>query len=313
MDFFASDDPDFITKQINFVPTYHRQIYPAIAPKDPRNSAAGKTVLITGATRGIGKGIALTWAEAGARGIVITGRAKDRLDEVAAEIQRISPDTKVVAVTGLALSQADTTAIWNKAKEELGTIDVLIANAGLNLEGDDGYKKTGVVKPELWWEVMETNIRGPYLHVYEFLQQFLAVGKEPTGTIMIIASAAGSLTIPGGSGYSMSKLANVKQAEFLHAEHPGVRSFSVHPGLVDTNMGQDKYTQHMYIDPPELTGAYSLYLSTPRADFLRGRFSSVNWDVDELEKHKQEIEDKGLLKTAFIKAEFRPEGHPFEV
>ena len=63
----------------------------------------------------------------------------------------------------------------------------------------------------------ETNIRGPYLHVYNFLQQHLSRGEEPTGTVIFVASAAASLTIPGGSSYGISKLANVRQAEFLHA------------------------------------------------------------------------------------------------
>lgn len=62
----------------------------------------------------------------------------------------------------------------------------------------------------------------------------------------------------------------------------------------------------------ELTGGLSLYLSTPRADHLRGRYISVNWDVDDMEKHKEEITEKGLLKTAFLNAKLGPEGHPFE-
>jgi hypothetical protein len=66
------------------------------------------------------------------------------------------------------------------------------------------------------------------------------------------------------------------------------------------------------VDPPELTGGLSLYLSTPRAEFLRGKFVSVNWDIEEMEKHADEINEKKLLNTAFLNAKLRPEGHPFE-
>lgn len=311
MDLFSNSDVDFITKLIQFTPTIRRDIYPAISPKAERNSAKGKNVLITGATRGVGKGIAKTWAEAGASGIVITGRAQDLLHEVEKEIKQISPDTRVVALVGSAVSDSDTRNIWERSNKELGKIDVLIVNAGIHYEGD-GYPKTGVIDPSKWWEVMETNIRGPYLHVYNFLQQFLSVEKQPVGTVIFVSSAAASLTLPGGSGYGISKLANARQAEFLHAEYDGVRAFSIHPGLVPTQMGIDAATQHMYIDPAELTGAYTLYLSTPRADFLRGRFTTVNWDVEEMEKRAGEIQEKGLLKTTFINAKLGPTGHPFE-
>jgi hypothetical protein len=67
------------------------------------------------------------------------------------------------------------------------------------------------------------------------------------------------------------------------------------------------------VDPPELTGGLSLYLSTSRAEFLRGKFVTVNWDVEEMEKHADEINKKKLLNTAFLNAKLGPEGHPFEV
>lgn len=54
-----------------------------------------------------------------------------------------------------------------------------------------------------------------------------------------------------------------------------------------------------------------MYLAGPWADFLRGRFVAVNWDVDELEEHKEEIEEQGLLTTQSFKAETGPGGHKF--
>ena len=60
--------------------------------------------------------------------------------------------------------------------------------------------------------------------------------------------------------------------------------------------GYDKYAQ----DEPELTGGMALYLSTTRADFLKGSLTSVNWDVQEMEARKEDIVNKGLLKMSWV-------------
>ncbi|KAF2787996.1 NAD(P)-binding protein [Melanomma pulvis-pyrius CBS 109.77] len=307
-----SDQSDInaLTLSGQFTPTMHREVYPAIAPTNPANSAAGKSVLVTGATRGIGKVIALSWAKAGAASIVITGRNKELLLLVAAEIKRVSPKTKVAAIPSEAGSEADTKALWAQIKAEIGLIDVLICNAGVFSERE-GFPIAGSIDPAVWWSDMEINIRGPYLHIYNFLQQFLAVGKEPTGTVIILSSAAASFNAPGMSAYSISKLVVIRLTELLHIEHSGVRTFAFHPGLVPTDMSLDIFASQT-IDPPELSGGLSLYLSTPRADFLRGTYVSVNWDVEEMEARAAEINEKRLLNTAFLNAKLGPTGHPFE-
>lgn len=77
----------------------------------------------------------------------------------------------------------------------------------------------------------------------------------------------------------------------------------MHPGVVETQMVHDGaakmgITMNITWTAPALTGAVALFLTTPRADFLRGRFVSVNWRMDELEAMKGEIEKGHLLKTA---------------
>lgn len=64
-------------------------------------------------------------------------------------------------------------------------------------------------------------------------------------------------------------------------------------------------------DQPGLTAAYTLYLLKPEADVLRGGYASVNWDVEEIEKHAEEIKEGRLLKLGFINAKVGPEGHPW--
>jgi NAD(P)-dependent dehydrogenase (short-subunit alcohol dehydrogenase family) len=68
--------------------------------------------------------------------------------------------------------------------------------------------------------VQEINTRGPYLHIYNFLQQYLTEGKEPTGTVIVLSSGAASFTQPGMSAYAISKLIEIRLIEFLHIGIP---------------------------------------------------------------------------------------------
>jgi hypothetical protein len=72
----------------------------------------------------------------------------------------------------------------------------------------------------------------------------------------------------------------------------------------------DSLTQFA-IDKGIQTGGLSLYLARPKADYLKGSFISVNWNLDELEKHKSEITEQNLLKLAFLGAKLGPGGHPW--
>jgi NADP-dependent 3-hydroxy acid dehydrogenase YdfG len=84
---------------------------------------------------------------------VITGRNKERLVQVAVELTEASPKTKVVAIVSEAASEADTKRLWAQIKADVGTIDVLICNAGVFSERE-GFPITGVIDPATWWSDM---------------------------------------------------------------------------------------------------------------------------------------------------------------
>ena len=101
---------------------------------------------------------------------------------------------------------------------------------------------------------------------------------------------------------------------FCLTEHPKLRVFSVHPGIVEAEAGRGTVADHFVPfakDKSALTAGVTLYLQKHDADHLRGGFLSVNWDVEEMEKHKDEIQEKELLKLGFIKGQLGPEGHPW--
>jgi NAD(P)-dependent dehydrogenase (short-subunit alcohol dehydrogenase family) len=87
--------------------------------------------------------------------------------------------------------------------------------------------------------------------------------------------------------------------EFIHREHgeQGLRVFSYHPGGVMTDLGSNlpKHLHQLLADKPALAGGYTVWLTTPAADFLRGRYSSCTWDIDAVIAKKEEIEKGNLL------------------
>lgn len=117
---------------------------------------------------------------------------------------------------------------------------------------------------------------------------------------------------PGMSGYSASKLALIKLGESLDLEQPDLRVFSVHPGIVEAENGRGAEVEVFLPfakDKPALTGGLAVYLTTSKAEFLRGGYISANWDVDELEAHKEEIVEKRLIKLGFLNGQFQAGGY----
>ncbi|KAJ4365033.1 hypothetical protein N0V83_008649 [Neocucurbitaria cava] len=274
-----------------------RDIYPAIDPTRSDLSARGKTVLITGATGGIG-GLARAWATAGAKAIALIGRNKDLLAEPSQAVESINLSTKVLALTTDLTSETEVKAMFRQVVDAFGTVDVVVHAAGAMAGGP-----VGDLDPHAWFQGYEVNVKGSYILVHEYLK------VVPNGTIIFLGTLGASLTVPGMSSYSGSKLALLKLAEFLDAEKPDLRIFTIHPGIVavtETGRGAtvDALTPFAK-DKGIQTGGLSLYLAQRKADYLRGSFVSVNWDVEELEAHKDEIVEKKLLKLAFFGCELR--------
>ena len=104
--------------------------------------------------------------------------------------------------------------------------------------------------------------------------------------------------IPGFTSYAASKAAELRLVEGLQVENPDVRFVSVHPGFVETDMGgkaREGGVAGLAVSEPELAAQFILWLASPEADFLRGRFTWANWDVEELKAKKSKIVENDLL------------------
>jgi hypothetical protein len=85
----------------------------------------------------------------------------------------------------------------------------------------------------------------------------------------------------------------------ISIEYPTLRTFTTMPGIVQSEMTND-YWRPYALDHADLTGLQALYLAQPRADYLKGLMVSVNWDLETMEAHKDEIIEKKLLAHSWI-------------
>lgn len=253
----------------------------------------------------------MAWAKAGASAIVICGRDQSTLDDATKEIQEMAPKTKCLAFQCNVIDEVNMADMFLKVKIELGKIDVLIANVGWYSHAKQNLK-IGQKQTKDWWLDVETNVRGTHLSIWYYLNTFTSNDDSATGTIIVISSGAATVVLPGQSSFNMSKLAMHRMVENVQAEYPNLRVFSLAPGIICTSNAFPEPYIPFAKDTYDLVGGTTLWLSRPKADFLKGTWTSVNWDVEEMEAHKDEVEKNSLLKMKFLNADLSPKGHPFQ-
>ncbi|KAK8060540.1 hypothetical protein PG996_010470 [Apiospora saccharicola] len=285
-------DPHAFTAPFMLTKTMRREIYPAVDPSTNTSlSAKGKVVIVTGASGGIGFAIARAWALAGAKAVVLVGRRLEALEKAAKDLETTAA---TLLLTGDISALQDAEAIVKQAAAKFGRIDALV-----NAAGPMNVGPVGTIDPEAWWQNFEGGVRGKFNMIHAFIH---ATGGE--GTVVNIASLGASFLMPGMSGYSSSMLAVVKLGECLDVEHPKLRVFTVHPGMVEAENGRGMVVDSLLPfskDKAALTGgAYSLLGHAPRR-LLAG------W----LEQHKDEITEKTLVKLGFLNAQLQVGGYPW--
>lgn len=283
---------------------YH-DTYDAISPTNIDLSS--KAVFICGASRGIGKAIAISFARGGASSIAIGARSD--LSGVEGEMMKAAQAAgrKPPHVLRLKLDVVDPESVASAVsaiKAAFGRLDTVIHNAAVFGPG----KLIGDSKPDEWWNTMEVNVRGPYLTLRAVLPLLLD-SANGLKTFITIGSVGAFLVLPSASQYQTSKLAALRLMEFAAAEYQdkGLVAYSVHPGTVATNI-MDTYgelpdeVRAMFIDKPELCGDSIVYLAQEKRDWLSGRYVSVNWDMPELvsDTRRDEIVNGDKLKVRLV-------------
>ena len=269
--------------------TTHRSSYEALDRRVATKPLKGKSVLISGAGRGVGVHISQAIAAAGATKIGIIGRAKARIENAKDAPSKAWPEA---AVSAYAVDISDQEAIAS-VFAQFGVPDILINNAGVF--PDDGPFINQDLKR--WWSGFETNILGTAVITQKYLQ---AKSPNTLGIVLSCSSLAAHFRAPlhGWAGYNSSKLGQTRMFESLRFEHPEVRFMSIHPGELDTD-GFDKSgaPRPENMTEGKLAGQFFVWATTDEAEFLSGRFVWAEWDIDELKARKDEILEKDLLLT----------------
>lgn len=285
---------------INF--KFHHSKYPGIDAKTTlTGSASGKTVFLSGASRGIGQATAIAFAQAGAEAIYITARSEKALEETKYQISDANPNTKCAYMVCDVTESDQVEAAIEDCVTKFGGIDIADANAGYL----DKWGKIGESDISSWWKSWEVNLKGTYYviryaipHLIESARKHTAKGSSG-GHLILISSVGAQLLTPGASDYQTSKHAINRLCEFVNIDHgeEGVKCFAIHPGGVPTSLAKNmpEEIHSNLVDEPELAAGFIVWLSTGKADWAKGRYLSSNWDVDELLQMKEEILEGDLL------------------
>ncbi|CUH69911.1 3-oxoacyl-[acyl-carrier-protein] reductase FabG [Thalassovita autumnalis] len=185
-----------------------------------------KTVLITGASRGIGEAASRLYAEAGAN-VVMMARSGDRIAAIAEEIG-------AMALTGDVASYADMQGAIAQTVARFGSLDILINNAGVI----EPIGPLADVTPEGWGAVIDINAKGVFNGMHAALPVMAQAGG---GTIITISSGAAHNALEGWSAYCTSKAgaAMLTRCADLEYRGKGIRIMGLSPGTVATQMQKD--------------------------------------------------------------------------
>ncbi|HEY3447073.1 MAG TPA: SDR family oxidoreductase [Myxococcales bacterium] len=188
---------------------------------------SGQTVVVTGASRGIGRACALALAAEGAQ-VALVARGLEGLQAAVGEIQ--SGGGRALAIAGDVADEALAAAVFEKVERELGPVSVLVNDAAILELG-----RVAELSTEAFDRTLDVNLRGPFLFAREAVRRML---PRKRGRIVFVSSISSTLGTPRASAYNASKWALNGLLKSLAEElkGTGVLALGVSPGSVDTEM-----------------------------------------------------------------------------
>jgi NAD(P)-dependent dehydrogenase (short-subunit alcohol dehydrogenase family) len=190
----------------------------------------GRTALVTGASRGIGRAVALALAQAGAD-VVLAARKEPDLEAVAGEVRSLG--RRALAVPTHLGRRPEVDRLFDRALEAFGRLDVLVNNAATN----PVFGPLVEIEEDAWDRIMALNVKGYLLAAQRAARAMARIGR---GTIVNVASTAGLRASPGLGAYSVSKAAVIMLTRVLGRELAplGIRVNGVAPALIETRFSE---------------------------------------------------------------------------
>lgn len=239
-------------------------------------SLNGKTALVTGASRGIGRAIALRLAEDGANVAVIYAGSADKAEAVVNEITALGVNAKAYQC-----NVADSAAVNETVKavtNDLGKIDILVNNAGITRDG-----LMLRMKDEDFDAVLDTNLKGAFNMIRACYSGFI---RKKSGRIINISSASGIMGNAGQANYSASKAGVIGLTKSVARElaSRGITCNAVAPGFIQTDMTENLGDNNPLLNSiplgrmgkPEDIAAAVAFLASDSAAYITGEVLKVD-------------------------------------
>ncbi len=237
---------------------------------------SGKVAIVTGASRGIGRAIALQLAEIGAKVVVNYASSSVAADELVAQIASIGGEAIAVQADVSKAEQMD--ALFSTVMAQWGRVDILVNNAGITRD-----TLLLRMKPEDWQAVIDTNLTGVFLATRLASKIML---KQKSGRIINIASVAGQMGNPGQANYSAAKAGVIGFTKTVAKElaSRGITVNAVAPGFIATDMTNDLKVEGIlqyiplgrYGQPEEVAGMVRFLASDAAAAYITGQTFNVD-------------------------------------
>ena len=238
----------------------------------------GRVALVTGAARGIGKAIALKFAEEGAdvafTDLVINEAAEETVAEIAAF------GHKVKAYASNAAKFDETQTIVEEIVKDFGRIDILVNNAGITKDG-----LVMRMSEEQWDAVIAVNLKSAFNFIHAIVPQ---MARQKSGSIINMASIAGQMGNPGQVNYASSKAGLIAMAKSVAKEmgSRGIRANSIAPGFIVSEMTnalpeavREEYIKAIPLKrggTPEDIANAALFLASDLSSYITGQVIPVN-------------------------------------
>jgi 3-oxoacyl-[acyl-carrier protein] reductase len=236
----------------------------------------GQTAIITGASRGIGRAIALALATEGAKIVVNYARSSPAAGEVVEEI--VAAGGEAIALQADVSQAAEVDSLIQQTIEKFGRLDVLVNNAGITRD-----TLLLRMKPEDWQAVIDLNLTGVFLCTRAASKLML---KQRSGRIINIASVAGQMGNPGQANYSAAKAGVIGFTKTIAKElaSRGITVNAVAPGFIETDMTSNLKADEIlkfiplgrYGKPEEVAGMVRFLAADPAAAYITGQVFNVD-------------------------------------
>ena len=235
-----------------------------------------QVAIVTGASRGIGRAIALTLAESGANVVVNYASSSEAAQQVASEITASGGSAIALQADVSKADQVD--GLLNTAMEKWNRVDILVNNAGITRD-----TLLLRMKPEDWQAVIDLNLTGVFLCTRAISKVML---KRRAGRIINIASVAGQMGNPGQANYSAAKAGVIGFTKTVAKELAprGITVNAVAPGFIATDMTSGIKSEDIlkyiplgrYGQPEEVAGMVRFLAADPAAAYITGQVFNVD-------------------------------------